>query len=72
MFCLTLKKFQTSVKLVARNLRGAEKPQKCVKSELKPKLALLFKLSNWDRGEMVMNDVLKTYPTSFPVLRRVK
>lgn len=35
-------------KLAARYLRGAVKPQKCVKSELKPKLALIFKLNQWN------------------------
>lgn len=38
-------------KLLARNLRGAEKSQTCIKSELKPKLAFIFKLNKWDGRE---------------------
>lgn len=45
MLCLKLKKYQFISKLVAINLREAEKPQKCAKSKLKPKLALIFKLN---------------------------
>lgn len=67
-----VKEISDTSKLVARNLRGAVKSQKRVKSELKPKLALIFKLSKWNGREMVMNDFLKTHPTSFPLLCRGK
>lgn len=69
-----VKESSDTSKLVARNLRGggSVKSQKCVKSELKPKLVLIFKLSKWNGREMVMNDFLKTHPTSFPLLCRGK
>lgn len=35
-------------KSVTRNLREGGKPQKCVKSQLKHKLALIFKLNKWN------------------------
>lgn len=53
-------------KLLQRNLRGAEKSQKCIKSELKSKLGFIFKLNKWDgRGngyEWFPQDLSSKFP----------